>query len=126
MPGLFVQWLYLDAPSAYFGYIQDIVFGLYKYFSIDLLTKTLFSPWRHDAVDMSRLPIRFWGQAIAANLISRTIGFFVRAGVIVSGCLFIFVTSIGAVIFIISWYLLPVLMIVSVIYGISLIVQGLA
>lgn len=126
MTGLFLQWVYRDAPSAYMSYIQDTLFGIYSYFSIDLLSKTLFSPWRHDSVDMSRLPIRYWGQAIGANLISRSIGFVVRSGVIVSGCVFIFVTGIGSVIFIMSWYLLPIIMAASLMYGFMLIVQGVA
>ena len=84
------------------------------------MTKTLFAPYRHDAVDMNRLPIRFWGQAMLNNLVSRSVGFVLRLGVIMAGVVSIVVVGIGSIIFTVMWFCLPVLLLASIIYGIVL------
>lgn len=124
MAGLFIEWLYLDAPKSYFGYIGQIIFGLYEYFSIELLAKTLLAPYRHDTVDLRRLPIRFWAQAIGSNLVSRGIGFILRFFVISAGFLTIAVCGIASVLFLLLWYILPLLLIMSVVYGAQLVFSG--
>lgn len=120
MTGLFITWLYIDAPKTYFGYIQELIFALFEYFSISLLTKTLIAPYRHDSVAISQLPLSQWGQAIVTNFASRAIGFVVRSFVIGVGLLTIVIVGIGSVIFTIAWYLLPILLVASIVYGLTI------
>ena len=124
MVPLFVQWLYFDAPRAHTVFFRDLLTALYNYFSISLLTQTLLDPWRHDAVDMSRLPLAEWGRAMANNFVSRFIGFMLRLAVIMTGLITLFITFIIAAIYTLAWYALPLLLILSFFYGIAIMLGG--
>lgn len=125
MAVLFLQWIYVDAPRTYIGYLSRTFATVYEYFSINFLLKTLFEPWRHDAVSLVNLPLNLWFQAFVQNLISRTIGLIVRTITILSGIGFLFVFVLGSALFLIAWYLLPLLMIFSIMYGFQLLLGGL-
>lgn len=90
--------------------IQDI-------FSIDVLLKTLFSPWKR----IVTLPGRSLDEkmrAIVDNLVSRVIGFFVRAIVLFIAMIMVFFAALGGLAVAITWPLLPFL-------GLGLILWGL-
>lgn len=89
---------------------------------MSLMLKTLIAPYRHDSIALTRLPVRLWGQAITANVVSRSIGLVLRGGVIVTGLLTELFTALGSVVFLIAWYLLPLLLVGSVFYGLFLLV----
>lgn len=125
MAGLFVQWLYRDAPKAYLVVLVQVIDSLYNYFSIPLLTRTLFDPWRHDAVEVSRLPMTYWLQAFGRNLVSRGIGFCVRLATICAGLGIVCVFWVGTLVFLLAWYLLPLLMLLSILFGFRLILGGM-
>jgi hypothetical protein len=122
---LFVQWLYFDAPKANTAFFGELITAFFHYFSITLLGRTLFDPWRHDATDMSRLPLSQWGSAFLNNLVSRLIGFLLRIGTILIGLLFITITVIVGALYIVAWYALPILLLLSIFYGFSLMIGGL-
>lgn len=80
----------------------------YEHFSIPILLKTLFSPWRQIvAVQNPNGGIQaIFGGAID-NVISRFVGFWVRISVMIAGLVvIIFVVLVNIVIFIL-WPLLP-------------------
>ena len=124
LPALFIEWVYIDAPRIFIETFRQFIISLNRYFSINLLITTLFDPWRHDATDISRLPIRYWAQAIISNGVSRLIGFTVRFFVILIGVIGIGLTGIAGGLFLLAWYILPVLMVVSVVFGFYLISGG--
>lgn len=124
MVALFFDWFYADAPRAYLNNGKAVTLALYNYFSLPLLLSTLFAPWRKDAVDMSRVPIRLWYQVFLNNTISRFIGFLVRMAVILAGAVVLFIMTLGLCLFLVVWYLMPLLMIASIVYGMSIIVRG--
>lgn len=121
MTGLFIQWLYLDAPESYWRTLRDLLLGLANYFSISLLASTLLAPWRHDAVDITRLPMNLWFQAIISNVVSRLIGLVVRGSTLFIGGLIIAGVTVAGVLIVACWYLLPILLISSIVYGIVII-----
>jgi hypothetical protein len=124
MGSLFLQWLYIDAPRAYRNYAKEISLGLYNFFSIPLLFSTSTQPWRHDSVDITRVPIRFWPQVFINNVTSRMIGFVIRFSVIMLGCFCLFLFTLISIGLIIGWYLGPILLLYSAFYGVSIIVEG--
>jgi len=66
-------------------------FWLY-FFSIGLLLKTLFAPWRRDVTKYPRgFDIKQWAQVLLFNLLSRIIGAIVRLVAIVFGLLIILI-----------------------------------
>lgn len=119
-----MTWLYIDAPRSYSGYIRELLFGIYEYFSISLLTRTLFAPYRHDAVDISKLPFSYWGRAIAENVVSRSVGFILRSFVISTGTVVLVSVGIGSILFLLGWFLLPFLLVSSIVYGLTLLAGG--
>lgn len=125
MAYLFAEWLYVDAPRAYLRYIKALSVAFFEYFSISLMFQTLTAPWRQDTIPLTRIPARYWSQAILSNAVSRTIGFFVRFSVIIAGCLTLFVINLGFLLFMVTWYLLPILLVLSIAFGFRLLTGGL-
>jgi hypothetical protein len=120
MAFLFLQWFYTDAPKRGIREGMKILTNLMSYLSLPLLLATLFAPWRRDAIALDRLPIRYWTQAIMNNVVSRLIGFVIRLGVIVAGTSVIVLASFAGIILIAAWYGLPLLLVASFIYGVTL------
>lgn len=87
---------------------REHVASTYDYFSIDLLARTLFSPYRQISAGTVRGPIGVQMRAWFDRLISRTIGAIVRSLVIVIGVVTLLVTLMVNTIVIIAWGLVPV------------------
>lgn len=124
MSGLFIEWFFITAPKTYLQYLKEVTIVFYNYFSISYLFNTLFAPWRHDAIAMSQVPIRYWFQVIINNGVSRFIGFLLRFFVILGGLLVILVFTTGTILFFIGWYILPIILTYSLYYGLQLLVLG--
>src|SRR4030042_4311029 len=92
---VFWRWYYgqaiKDILTAWRNYI---IFSL-NYFSIPLLLKTLFAPWKRD---ITRKPRGFdfgeFFEYFSFNAVSRVIGFFVRLLTVVAGIVFFFLVII--------------------------------
>jgi hypothetical protein len=117
MASLFIAWVYIDAPQRYFMLLKQFTIALYQYFSIPLLFATLFDPWRHDAKSMTGVPLRYWGEIIINNGISRLIGFSLRSGVLIGGALIVLLLTFASILFIVMWYALPLVLLSSLFYG---------
>lgn len=94
--------------------------SMMDYFSIDLLLKTLFSPFRqisaNSHVDGS-LGQKF--QAWLDKLVSRFVGATVRMIIILTGILVLCATSIYGILSLLIWPIVPFLPIVGLILAIS-------
>jgi len=116
---IFWKWYYGKAINNILnGWKNFILFAL-EYFSIPLLFKTLFAPWKRD---ITKKPKGFNFKKIfeyfSFNLISIAIGFFIRFLAICVGILFLFLVIIlGAILFIL-WLCLPLIFIVFLILAI--------
>ncbi len=94
------------------------------YFSIPLLFKTLFSPWKRDVISTKGLSLNEKFRIWIFNLLSRLIGAVVRLVTIFFGLfltVFLLVFGLVAIIF---WSILPFLILAAFVYGLILIVQG--
>lgn len=91
------------------------------YFSIPLLLKTFFSPWRRYSWSYGRgFDLGKFFEAFFSNLISRILGALMRTFLIVFGIIAeIFILVIGLII-ILGWILLPFLLVGGFILGIKL------
>ena len=85
------------------------------YFSIDLLAKTLFAPFRQISAGKVNGPLGVKMHAFFDRLISRAIGAMVRSTTIVIGVGAIFVHSVIGVITLIVWAFVPILPIIGII-----------
>lgn len=93
--------------------------GIIDYFSMDLLVKTLFSPYRQisaGGVDGS-LEVKL--RAFADKLFSRLIGAAIRLIILVVGAITIFLQTLIGLLFLLGWGLMPVLPIIGLVVSVK-------
>jgi len=85
-------------------------------FSLSLLLKTLFAPWRRI--------ITYGGRGLDAkvhaaldNLVSRAVGFVIRSFVILTACLAMLGALLASLVMVLLWPLLPLLCIFFIVRG---------
>ena len=107
----FISWHYSLGVDYYIKSVVSTIKWFLHYFSIPLLLKTLFSPWkRMVTIDTSpgfNFQKRF--EAFTFNAVSVVIGFITRVILIVSGIVFVFVAALGGAIGFLFWLILPFL-----------------
>lgn len=117
----YIIWQFLESPkNVLVGWKNFLKFGL-NYFSLPLLLKTLFSPWRRYSWSYGRgFDIKRYLEVFFSNLISRILGAIVRIFLIISGILFeVFILFAGLIVFL-AWLVLPFLLIFGLYYGFSI------
>jgi len=119
---LFLRWYYAIAPKKILKTWRNVLSFGWNFFSIGLLFKTLFSPWKRDITKSSSgFDPKAWLETLVMNLISRLIGAFVRVWVILLGLFFEIAILIFGAVFFLGWLGLPLLIIVGVVYAVGLI-----
>lgn len=125
MQNIFLQylsWQFLDVPkNILLGWKNFLKFGL-NYFSLFLVLKTLFSPWRRYTWAYPKgFDIGKYSEVFISNLISRILGAVLRIFLIIIGILLeIFIIFAGIIIFLV-WLALPALLIAGLILGLKII-----
>jgi len=109
----FFSWWYGPGWLQRFGIAKQHISSFFDYFSIDLLIKTYFSPFRQISAGGVSGPIAVQMRAFFDQLISRIIGAIVRTFMIVAGIITIAVTVLVEMIKIAAWGLIPLVPIVG-------------
>ena len=113
----FISWWYGAGWIGVFRATQKRLHGLSEMFSISILLRTLFSPWRR-IITYPGASLDTRMRALGDNLVSRCIGFTVRFFVLLTaGFGFVFLSIIG-LLELLLWPFLPLA-------GIALIIRGL-
>lgn len=102
-------WWYGAGWLAAVKHVIEKISGLYDYFSIDLLLKTLFSPFRQISAGRVDGPLNIVIRAFFDRLLSRVIGAIVRTIVVFIGLFSLAVAVILGLAYIISWALIPLI-----------------
>jgi len=89
--------------------IRDRLASTIDYFSIDLLLKTLFAPYRQISAGKVGGSIDARWRAFVDRLISRFIGAFMRTILIVVGCVMILLHGAIGLFVLVLWAVVPVL-----------------
>ena len=118
---LWLYWHFLEAPKGILrGWRNFLKFGL-NYFSLPLLLKTFFSPWRRYSWAYPRgFSIGIYIEVFFSNLISRFLGAMVRSFLVVIGMFFVALLAIGGLIVFLGWIILPFLIALGLLFGIWL------
>jgi len=114
----YLGWQFWEMPkSILISWKNFLRFGL-NYFSLPLLLKTFFSPWRQYKWSYGKgFDIGRYLEVFISNLISRTLGAVLRIFLIIIGILVeIFIIFAGMIIFF-GWLILPALLIAGLIFG---------
>ncbi len=104
----FLFWYFIEMPKNILQSWKDIFRFYLNYFSIPLLLKTLFAPWRHNLLSYSKgFDLGEYFEIFISNLISRTIGAILRFCLILIGFFVeIFIILAGVIMFL-TWLMLP-------------------
>ncbi len=121
--GLFSLWYYKDAILSILGIWRNFILFVSNYFSIILLFRTLFVPWKKISESYGRgFDFGRFVRVLTLNFLSRTLGFIVRSVVIAMGILAEFFVLIFGAIFFILWLFLPAILVWVFWRGIVLII----
>lgn len=109
-------WHFFEMPKFLFSVWQNFIsFGL-NFFSIPLLLKTLFSPWRRYRWNYpKRFDVKEFLNTLVSNTFSRIIGGFCRIILIIVGIIFQVIVVWVGLLAIILWFFIPFLMIAGII-----------
>jgi len=123
-PALFFYWWYLEAPARNFKIVLAFILRTIDTFSIPILFKTLFAPWKRDIISTENLSLNERFQVWIWNLISRLVGAVIRSVTIFTGLIFILIVAILGIFLWLLWFLLPFIFIFLVFYGLLLLIGG--
>ncbi len=112
--GLF-SWWYGAGWKAQIKRVEERLASVIDYFSISLLIKTLFAPFRQISAGRVSGSIGVQWQAFVDRLVSRCIGAIVRSFMIVFGLVTLGITSVFGLVTIICWALIPLLPLVGLV-----------
>ncbi len=115
-------WHFVDAPKFLLQVWKNFLSFGNNFFSIPLLLKTLFTPWRRYKWSYGKgFDIQRFFNAIASNFISRFLGMICRLALVFAGILFqVLVLALGAVIFL-FWIFLPIICFAGLLFSFGLI-----
>lgn len=97
--------------------VRDRFLSLYDYFSIDLLIRSLFSPFRQISAGQVQGPIGVQIRAFFDRLISRVIGAIVRLIIMTIGIVALILQLIVGLVQVLVWPLIPVLPILAIFFS---------
>lgn len=121
----FWAWYYTGAGKSLVRAWKNFIIFVREYYSIPLLLRTLFYPWRRDITKYGRgFSIKNFLETLSFNLISRSIGFVVRSVAIVIGLICLLGVIILGFIALIIWLMLPVILLFLIIIGLLLLLAG--
>ena len=114
-------WHYTRAISDLFTVSKNFLWFTWHFFSIGVLSQTLFAPWQKLDEQYARgFDIGAFFETFVVNTLMRIIGFFIRLSVIVLGLIaFIIVFALEIIAFII-WLLFPFIIAGFFISGVNL------
>ena len=114
----YLSWQFFDVPKKLIRAWKNLLLFNLNYFSILLLIKTLFAPWRRYKMSYGRgFDIGRYFEAFISNLIFRTLGAIVRIFLIIIGLFAeVFIILAGIIVFF-GWLLGPVILIYGLIFG---------
>jgi len=116
-------WQFFDVPKEILKIWQTFLYFNLNYFSVPILLKTFFSPWRKYRSSYGGL-FDVWKnfESFIFNSMSRIIGAILRTFYIIIGVITeIFILIIGPIVLII-WIILPFLLLIGLILGIFLLI----
>ena len=118
-----LSWQFFEVPKEILKAWKNFLKFNLNYFSVPLLLRTFFSPWRRYKVSRGKgFDLGKFFEALASNLIFRILGAIMRSFLIFIGLLVELFIIFGGIVVFIGWLILPVLLIVGLIFGIKVLI----
>jgi len=117
----YLTWHFLDVPKVLAKAWKNYLRFFLHFFSLPILVKSLFSPWHGITWSYGRgFSFKRYAETIISNGFSRIIGFCLRLVLIFFGLVIEIIVFIIGLLILFCWFFLPVIFILSIIYGINL------
>jgi len=116
----FLTWTYIVFPRQMLMVWRAVLFRVSDFFSLAILLRTLFYPWKAIWTSPKGLPLNEKIQAWAGNAIGRIIGFIARLFLVLLFIPVILISLLGGLVVLFFWYLSPILSLGAIFYGINL------
>ena len=110
-----LSWWYGEGFFARVQMIKNRIGDVLDFFSVFILIKTLFVPYKQISAGENFDKSESWIELLVDKLISRTIGFFARSSLIIIGLIAILFQFIFSVTLIIVWLFAPLAPVVCLI-----------
>lgn len=114
-----LRWWYGDGLRQRARMMMNRLDGTMDYFSIDLLLKTLFTPFRQISAGRVDGPIGVQMRALVDKLFSRVIGAIVRLMILIVGGITILLQAVFGIVLLVLWGIVPFAPIIGVVLSIS-------
>jgi hypothetical protein len=114
-----LQWWYGRGWAMRAVRLREKLMGTLDYFSIDLLLRTFFSPFRQISAGQVRGPIGVQMRAFFDRLISRVIGAMIRLTMIIFGIVAITLYAVIGGVVVAVWGLIPFLPVLGIVLFLS-------
>ena len=115
-----MAWYYTRAFRDTLNVWDNLMWFAIHFFSIPLLMRTLFAPWKRMTDEYHRTGFEDILETFLMNMLSRVFGALVRIFFISAGLVFLVVGCLSLLVFLVVWVCMPVLALVSVVYGVAL------
>ncbi|MDO8486191.1 MAG: hypothetical protein Q7S77_00630 [Candidatus Staskawiczbacteria bacterium] len=118
---MWFSWHFYEMPKFLFNVWRNyLLFGL-DYFSIPLLLKTLFSPWRrYNWVYPKNFDIKEFFNTLVSNTFSRILGSMCRIVLIIIGSIVQIFIFLFGILIIFLWLVIPFIIIFAILFILTL------
>lgn len=103
----YILWHYTKSWTDVFRVISNYLWFVSNYFSISLLSRTLFAPWHRLSISGGKGQEDGFFSAVILNTVMRLVGFLIRSITIVIGVLVLAISAGIAGIFLVAWIFFP-------------------
>jgi len=115
----FFSWWYTEGWQRQMQRVVERIVMLMDVFSIDLILRTLFMPFRQIDADRVNGPLGVQLRAFIDKLVSRIIGAMIRFAVLIAGCISIAVGCVVGAVYLALWPVLPMLPVAGLILSLQ-------
>jgi glucan phosphoethanolaminetransferase (alkaline phosphatase superfamily) len=112
-----VTWWYGKGWAATIARLEAMITGISRLFSVPILLRTLFSPWKR-IVSYPGASLDAKLRAMADNMVSRAVGFVVRILVLLTALTIEALACCLGVVWVVAWPCIPL-------FGIVLLIKGI-
>ena len=113
------RWWYSDGLRQRAQAMNTRLDGIIDYFSIDLLAKTLFQPFRQDVSGRVDGSLDLKMRAFADNTISRVLGAMIRTVILLLGLITIALYAIAVVVGLLAWIAIPATPLIGIVLAVA-------
>jgi len=122
----YAVWHYTRGIHDVFIVWKNILWFIKEFFSINLLFKTFFKPWKRLQEKHYRSEgVSEFISNIIVNTLMRIVGIIIRSVVIITGLIFLIIYSLSGIFFFGFWFLLPILSLFLFITGVITITKSI-